>query len=484
MGAKVIDHVNLPLSNTSKRKKYWPFFLIGFLVCLSIAALYFKLKKPSYIVQATYLIPINNSPFATVTEEKKTIDPLNKKTSDLKVRTAMAQILRTLNFQVDYELKEFLGHTDLYKKSPIKFQLVRTGSTFSKALEVTIKNNQTYLLKSGNAEAGEYNFNTIYTGDFGSWVITKSPSFKNYMDRTIRIKLQDPNRLMEDRLKDLRVKAYDSDFNLVELTIQDPVMGRAEDLLRQIPSAINLISQEETASNLQREMKTIEDRLSAMSDQVDLLQKELSSFSPNVDYNELPAAAASSLGLYKKNDVILMDINIQVRVMNKLIHYIRSQDVMQVSPPNISAIAIPGLKALLEQLLLVQSQHQQLSKTQVPSDAVFEPLKAQSEQLKTAILQSVIKSKRLLINQQEQLKLSNDRASAMANGLASAQLQLIQLKRKQYASENLYAYLARRKEAAALNQILNTESCRMIKIMVNTKDEQKTIVTNLNKIKP
>lgn len=483
MSAEKINHVNLLKNNAPKIMRYLPIYVLCMLISLSIAYVFLRYSKPVYKVSAWLLMSDDKTKNLQLSidatkDAVKDADRYIEDLSDLKIRSAVLNAVRDLNLTIDYKKKGQLTNTDLYNKAPVKFQLVRIGSAASIKLLVSIKNNNTYLLKIADSKAGEYTFNSVYTGEFGSWVISKTPEFNKYIGSNIIIDVQDQESATEKLLAKIDVKRPGKDKNIIELSIEDKVLTRAEDVLKQIPLELNEVSKQETEASSITEMKLLEERISALSVQVDMLQEEVSTISPAEMSLILTPESLKNLALIKKNDELINDISFQLKVINELARYTRYQDFMHASPPSISSISNPALEGLFQQVSMIQSQYRQLSETHLITEPVFDPLRKQSDQLKSAIMQSFIETKASLIKKQSLLNAANNRFEAFVSQLPARERKIVILKRKQHASENLYAYLSLRKESAALHHLIGAGTSSIIKSKYEVDINKKAIYTS------
>jgi tyrosine-protein kinase Etk/Wzc len=440
--------------------RYLLIYLVCIAISLSVAYVYLRYKKPTYTVSTEIL---QNGFNGAVSDDTKKIE----------LRSAVLQAVKHLNLTVNYKKKGRIVDEDLYKNVPVRFQLVRIGTPGSDKFEVTIKNKDTYMLKNGKVEAGEFAFNKIYTTEIGSWLIAKMPSFNKYIGRTIIIHVQDPETATETLQPNIDLTPVMEENNTVVLTIKDKVLERAEDILaevfKQLSSDIDEELKDESATNI----KLIDERLLALNNEVDTLQAALSALTTEERNVELSSASTDYLTTAKRNGAAGNEIDFNLDVINNLEQYLRFKDITIDPPPSALSLSDPTLNDLVRKLSANQSQQQQMLETHLKTDAVFEPLRQQRNAMKKLMQQRLINLRSSLLKRRKDLESFNRSAETSLSSLPALEKKLVNIKHKQDISENLYASLLQRREEASLNLASNIRSrkifTRSYKVNVDEK---------------
>jgi hypothetical protein len=422
-----------------RQRKYWPFYVICVLLSFSAAFLYLRYKSPTY----------------TITANLKNRDTRNWQLDELgklKLRSAVTAAVTKLNLTISYQKQGPIVNQELYQNSPIKFQLVRTGVPGSDQFSVSIKNQNTYLLKHGSTNAVEFAFDQIYTTEIGSWIISKMPSYDEYKGQTIIVDIENPERVTERLLSEMQISALAHDQNLTQICIKDKVLSRGEAILRQVINQLNLTLEQEKATEAAIDIKHIDQRLLVFDDQVDSLQRELNALSKVQRNLQLSTTATNYLEVAKANEIARNAIGFNLITLNGLEEYLNYRDLNTDLPPSTAGLSNPPLEKLVSQLIVLQSQGEQLLQTHLINDAAFKPLVQQTAKIKVLMAQKVIRLKTALLKRRADLAATDDRSRLVLNGMPSWERQLVNLKRKQISYENQYAFLLKRKEEALLKR--------------------------------
>ncbi len=368
----------------------------------------------------------------------------------------MLEVVKDLNLTVRYQKKGRIVNQDLYKNPPVKFQLIRPGTPGSEQFDVSIENKDSYLLKRGKVDAGEFAFNRIYTSEIGSWLISKTPSYNKHLGENIIIHVQDPEMATEGLLSEMLVSPDEQDQNNTQLSIKDKVADRGEAILSQTLRQLNSSSEREKAVESAMEIKLIDQQLLAFGDQVDLLQMELNALSSAERNRELSSTPINYLKVAKENGAALNEINFELEALRGLEAYLKHRDLSTVPPTSASGFSNPTLNGLVRQLIALQLQSKQLLETHLENDPIFDPLRQRAANIKKSMGEGVVSLKSALLKRRAALESSNKRAQEVLHLLPAPERKLVSLKQKQVTYENQYAFLLKRKEAAALNRASNS----------------------------
>jgi uncharacterized protein involved in exopolysaccharide biosynthesis len=439
--------------------RYWPLL---YFICLGLsfgtAFLYLRYKRPTYVISAKLVSKdtdgLSNIPLSRY-KKAEPLQPDNLPVDDpetMKFRSAILAVVKDLNLTVRYQKKGRLVDLALYKNVPVKFQLVRMGTPGFKQFEVLIKNKNTFLLKKGKENAGEFAFNKIYTSEIGSWLITKTPSFDRYIGQTLIIQVQDPETATAGLLSDIQTVPLEDAQNTTLLSIKDKVPERGEAILSQLIRQLNLTLEQEEATQTAGDIKLIDQSLLAFNEKVDSLQMELSALSSAERDVQLSATAENYLKVAKRNGVALNKINFELAALSLLEDYVKRGEPDMVPPASASGLSNSTLSGLVRQLIVLQSQRQQLLKTHLQNDPVFSPLAQQAAGIREAMAQSVFRLKSEHLKKRAALESFDDLAGVVLNGVSPEERKLVILKQKQITYENQYAFLVKRKEEASLKR--------------------------------
>lgn len=430
--------------------KNWKLYVISLLLLLGGVFLYLRYKKPGYIISANL-----------INRDKESVnswqpDELGK----LKLHSAITLAVKDLDLSVSYQKKGWIVNQDLYQNSLVRFQLLRTGAPIADRFEVSIKNSNTYLLKHGTRDAGAFAFafDKIYTTEIGSWMISKMPSYAEYQDQTIIIDVQNPELITEKLFSKLLSAVDAHDRSLTVFSIKDEVQSRGEAILKNVISQLTISLAQESATSAEIDIRQINQQLLKFDDKVDSLQVELNALSGEERNFQLSPVAVNYLKAASANEIGRNEINFKLMALNNLSEYIKYQDLNTVLPPSTAVLSNPSLAKLVGQLIVLQSQRQQLLEAHLETDLAFKPLLQQTASIKALMARNILRLKSELLRRQASVQSFDQRTAQMLSSMPGRERNLVNLKRKQINYENQYAFLLKRKEEALLKQAAHSPS--------------------------
>jgi tyrosine-protein kinase Etk/Wzc len=431
--------------------------LICSIISFASAAVFRFFSEPVYQITSVFSIgPSGDSQRSALTiaqpaNADDVQENMNNEVDFLTSRSNLLSVVQQFNLSVNYRKAGVFHDKDLYLESPVDFQRLRMGAKASGDLKLTIKNRNTYILQAHKGKAQEYAFNTTYTDDFGSWQISKMPNIARYFGSTIHIDILDPELAADKLQANLDVGQSGKPPTLLKLSISDPVITRANDVLNALLVTYLQNSETEKERLAQSQLRFIDARLITLNQDLSSLSRQLQEGSTASSKSILQAPLVGKyLVQVKKNDKLLNTLNLKIDALMQLKQQFQSQRSGAVDTVN-SAVADPLLNAMARTLYENESRHQRLLQTQLPDDPeVTGSLQQLARQKKSLIKQVSMRLTPMLI-QRKKLLQENAGFAQGISALTAQDIAQINLQRQMQVIPDLYADLLRSKENAALN---------------------------------
>src|SRR3569833_713765 len=181
----------------SKYTFLWSLFVLVFIITMSVAFVYYKLKKPAYDVTATLQIQDDTKDKAPGSE-KTALNELNlintskiveNEMEILKSFTLVSKVVYDLQLWVNYSrTSKFVKKEDLYKRSPVVFKLVqKKGDIGGQKFDIVIKSANTFLIRKSNGKYVQFNFKDVLDNRFGLWQLEPTKTINDYIGATITV---------------------------------------------------------------------------------------------------------------------------------------------------------------------------------------------------------------------------------------------------------------------------------------------------------
>jgi tyrosine-protein kinase Etk/Wzc len=435
---------------------YWPLFLLTLLTAVGLAYLYVRAQNPTYEVKATLLIQDEKkSP-----DQQSALKELNLSNSTkiieneieiLKSNALVSRVVSDLDLAVVYTMDDKLRKEDLYNTTPVKFTLIQGNKNFEpEELLITIKDQHTFLLATGEHSEQEYAFDKTFRNKFGTWKLSPNSNIGQYAGIPIHIQVNNPQQtaiLYQNRID---VSLLNKLSTAVVISLKDQHPQRGIDVLNQLIISYNEAAKAQKNEETKNTISFIDQRLAALSEELTEAEKGIEGFKSSRGITDLSADSKISLENMQANDKSLNEVNVQISVIEGIEQYINANQNSGRVPATLG-IVDPALSSLIEKLTQLQLQHDRLLATTPETNPDFEPIKMQILSTRAAIRDHVRNIKSSLYSTRNQLQNYNSRFESSIKNIPTQERQYISIKRQQASKENLYTYLLQKKEEVSVS---------------------------------
>lgn len=448
---------------------FWPLFLVSLGIAFAVACVVYKTSKPVFDIIATMLMQDDSK--EKTTEEKSALQELNlvnppkiveNEIEVFKSRTLVKSVVEHLNLWISYKSKENFITNDLYGISPIKFNLYKSSGYISpQTLRVKIINNDAYQITDDNKKSTIYNFKDTIKDVYGSWSITTTNTFDNYIGKTVNITIDDLEATILSYQKAVDVVMPNKMASIINLTISDQNVKRGEDFLNNL---IYFYRQAELAGKNTLTKSTIDfidKRLDSLVGELNSAEGKVEEFRSSKGLTDINAQSQVYLQNVQSNDSKLNDVNIQLSVLYGLESYVNSNGNDRSLPSTIG-ISDPSLVALVQRLSDLQLEKTKLLGSLPEKNPAFEPLNKEIASTKQNVKESLKNIRSSLESTKHELRSFRSNSQASISNIPGQERQLVGLRRKQSIKENLYTYLLQKREEVSLSYASSLSNARLL----------------------
>jgi tyrosine-protein kinase Etk/Wzc len=437
---------------------HWPLFLIGLLVCILGAFVYTQRSTPEYKLKATIIIKdATKDGDQTKKEDLQEIDLSNtpkvaeNEVEVLQSRTFINQLVKGLQLWVTYQKRNGLKKVDLYKRSPVKFQLLQqTDSISGQTFNIIIKDASSFYIKQSNDSLVEFSFNTVLRNSFGSWKLEPTKDLLKFQGSEITIVLNNQNKVAEKYQKAIGADLSDKLASTIELSFSDQVEQRGKDVLNGLISLYDENTVIQKNQITQRTLNFIDKQINDLTGELNLSESAVEGYRSSNGLTNISSQSQAYLESAQVNDSKLNEVNIQLNIVSGIEDYLNSPQNTQDVPSTLG-ITDASLNASISDLSKLQLERDKLIATTPLGNPVFETIDSQIKTLKHSIKESIQNIKSSLLATKRQLESFNSKLESSIQNVPVQERGLVDKTRQQTVKENLYVYLLQKREEISLN---------------------------------
>ena len=424
------------------QKWYW--FALSLFVALATASLYLLSTPNVYTRTAAILVKDdskNNSSASAMNEFAdmgifKSNTNINNELLTLKSPTLMTEVVKRLGLNEIYTVRRGLKRIELYKSSPILVTyLFDDKKSVSFDIEVGAQN-KFYL--SNFIVAGEETGERLegIIGDSiqtsaGTLAISLTSQYENsFTGSTIRYSKESADMMADSYTQKLRAELGNEDATIINLSIDDASVQKAEDILNTLIEVYNEKWIQDKNQIAVSTSRFIGERLGVIENELGHVDENISNYKSEHLLPDVQAASSLYMSQSAENKKEIQTLTNQLATAQFIRHELGGKEMNQPLPTN-SGIANVN----------IESQIGEYNKM-------------------------VLDRNRLIANSSEKNPLVKDLGNSMQSMkrtiLPSQAKYLLSVERQQKVKEELYLYLLQKREENELSQAFTAYNTRMI----------------------
>lgn len=450
---------------------YWPLFALFLIVTTIAAYAYYRVTKPVYDVKATMLLQEGkeNSDVKSALQELDILSAPKSVENQLEIlqsRRIIEMVVNHLQLWVTYKVSKHHLKEDLYKNSPVKFNLIKGRGELKGKISIIIKNADTFILQTSDdpdIKGEEFNFDSTIKSPIGTWKIDATPNIRNFIGSTIIIYLNEPTATVDNYQTALEVVLKDKmESSAVDITVKDQIPQRGKDFVNYLIAFYNKTEDQEKAKKTRTTLDFIDKRLDSLTVELNLAEKRVENYRSARGLTDINAQSQVFLQNEQSNDARLNEVNVQLKVINDIENYINSPNVTEKTVPSTINISDQNLIALVQRYTDEQQERSQLLATTPEKNPIFEPLNKRIANTRAAIRENIQNIKSSLQTTKGALQNFGSRFRSSIENIPGQERELTGLKREQGIKENLYTYLLQKREELSLSYASTLSNARLV----------------------
>lgn len=453
----------------------WYWFAISLLFCLSIAAFYLLSTPNIYTRTAAILVKDDakngnnidiNSEFSDLGIFKSHIN-INNELLTLASPTLMTEVVKRLGLNETFTVRTGLRNRNLYKHSPVA---VTIGDKKNDAIAFTIEliSDKAFILsdfivneeKKGNDISGKIG-ETVKT-PAGTVTLTATPHMSDsYIGTPICYVKKDVQCTTDLYTAGLRVELGNKDASIINISIDDVSIEKAEDILNTLIAVYNEKWIQDKNQIAVSTSRFISNRLDIIEGELGHVDENISSYKSEHLLPDVRAASNLYMTQSAENKKELLVFNNQLSTAKYIREELNSKRLDQPLPTN-SGIGSSNIESQISDYNIVVLDRNRLIANSSEKNPLVKDLTNSLQSMQKAIIQSI---DNLIVSLTTQIQSIRQQEATTTSQLASNPNQakyLLSVERQQKVKEALYLYLLQKREENELSQAFTAYNTRVI----------------------
>lgn len=453
----------------------WYWFLLSVFVTFTVSALYLLSTPAIYTRSASILVKDDSKGGGSVTGMSEFADMglfksntnINNELLTLKSPTLMTEVVQRLGLNEIYTVRKGLKKVNLYKSNPVTVTYLHPIKE-SVGFTIEISSKDTFSLSDFTVDGEETGED--FSGKMGDSIRTSAgtllvtPTQKHnnsFIGSSIRYNKGAVNAVTDYYTKNLRADLGNEDATIINLSIDDASIQKAEDILNTLIEVYNEKWIQDKNQIAISTSQFIGDRLGVIENELGNVDENISNYKSEHLLPDVQAASNLYMAQAAENKKELLALNSQLSTAQYIRKELNNKRSDQPLPAN-SGIANANIESQISEYNSIVLDRNRLIANSSEKNPLVKDLTASLQSMQRAIIQSV---DNLITSLNTQIRSIRQQEAANTSQLASNPNQakyLLSVERQQKVKEELYLYLLQKREENELSQAFTAYNTRLI----------------------
>lgn len=453
----------------------WHWFALSLLVTLSVVFLYILSSPNIYTRSASILVKDDSkggsassalsNDFADLGMFKSNTN-INNELLTISSPTLMTEVVKRLGLNETYTIRKGLKRIQLYKASPLSVMLKDKNSMVGFQIEISSKEKFTLsdFVMEGEEVDGSVTgtFNDSIQTPVGSMLLSVNENLsQEYIGSTIAYNHGGIAGTTDYYTRNLRAELGNEDATIINLSIDDASIQKAEDILNTLIEVYNEKWIQDKNQIAVSTSQFIGDRLGVIENELGHVDENISSYKSEHLLPDVQAASNLYLTQSAENKKELLALNNQLSTAQYIRRELNNKRMNQPLPSN-SGIGSANIESQISEYNQMVLDRNRLIANSSEKNPLVKDLTSSLTSMQQTILQSVDNH---IVSLNTQIRSIKQQEAATTQQLASNPNQakyLLSVERQQKVKEELYLYLLQKREENELSQAFTAYNTRVI----------------------
>lgn len=470
----------------------WKWFVLSIAVCLGIAVMYVLMTPKVYTRNAQVMVQDEDDKSQSVTSTLSDMGlfstPANVANELLAFQSPalIGDVIERIGLRASYTFRKGLRPQPLYGDSlVVAVDLPDIKPLESMSMKIDFKEGGKVRVYDMTHGLNDVDFDeTLALGDtvktpVGRMVVKPGTNYSTKFDSKISFSMASMPGAIEVYQKKLSEDLANEDATVIDFTIKDNDVQRADDFLNTLIAIYNEKWVEQKAKMAIATSEFINERLNVIERELGNVDNDIASYKSEHLVPDVQAASEMYMTNANESTKQQLEVQTQIAITKSLLDYLQSPvNGGKLLPGNLG-IDNEGISKQIEEYnKLLLEREQLLTSTGLQSPLVKE-IDGSISSLKSALTASLGTQSRMLNTQLRALE-KNDRATNAKIASSPSQAKfLLSVERQQKVKESLYLFLLQKREENELSLAFTPSNTRVITPPMGQTRPSAPVTTNV-----